>query len=180
MLPSPGDVAALALHPWRPGRGVGASPSQAGPRKPVFLHPSEAGPRHWSAPSGGRAVASQHPPRRPGRCISASPWEVGPLLRSIPFGGRAKKVELPLWMWGRGIGALPLEDGSRLRGGGAEEAKLLPATRGGGTQALELPMPWRRGLGFGAPPLGVAQESALGLEAGQTSCDRTAPLPFGL
>lgn len=102
------------------------------------------------------------------------------MLRSIPFGGRAKEVELPLWMWGRGIRALPLEDGSRLRGGGAEEAQLLPATRGGETQTLELPTPWWPGLGFGAPPLGGAQESALWLEAGQTSCDRTAPLPFGL
>lgn len=83
---------------------------------------------------------------RLGRSIAASPLEAGPLHHSIPLGGRTEEVELPFWMWGRGIGALPLEDRSRLRGGGAEEAQLLPAPREGGTQALELPTPWRRGL----------------------------------
>lgn len=91
----------MALHPWRPGRGVGASHSEAGPRKPIFPHPSEAGLRHWSAPSGGWAEASQHPPWRPGRCITASPLEAGPRKSSFLSGCGAEALEHSLWRTGR-------------------------------------------------------------------------------
>lgn len=90
----------MALHPWRRGRGVGASPSEAGPRKPLFPHPSEAGLRHWSTPSGGRGVASQHPPWRPGRCIAASPLEAGPRKSSFLSECEAEALEHSIWRTG--------------------------------------------------------------------------------
>lgn len=169
MLPSPGNVDALALHPWRPGRGIGASPSEAGPRKPAFPHPSEAGPKHWSAPSGGRAVASQHPPWRPGRCFASSPLEAGPRKSSFLSGCGAEALEHSLWRTSRDFEeAGPRKPSFYRQPGEAGPRPWSSQPLGGGAWGLE-PL-----------PLGGAQESALGLEAGQTSCDCTAPLPFGL